>query len=121
MFDVPPPFLSRGLDAYMVTWETFLAWPEKPVAFDFHDVEITTGKDVAFATATGRWASTQNGKPEELQFRLTMGLRKIDGNGASCMSTIRCRRRSCRTRRSPQMTIVIGEVLFRDSFARLWY
>ena len=56
MFDVPPPFLSRGLDAYMVTWETFLAWPEKPVAFDFHDVEITTGKDVAFATATGRWA-----------------------------------------------------------------
>jgi hypothetical protein len=22
MFDVPPPFLSRGLDAYMATWET---------------------------------------------------------------------------------------------------
>jgi ketosteroid isomerase-like protein len=23
MFDVPPPLLSRGLDAYMATWEKF--------------------------------------------------------------------------------------------------
>jgi ketosteroid isomerase-like protein len=23
MFDVPPPFLSRGLAAYMATWDTF--------------------------------------------------------------------------------------------------
>jgi ketosteroid isomerase-like protein len=53
MFDVPPPFLSRGLDAHMATWETFLSWSAKPVAFDFHDVKITAGKDVAFATATG--------------------------------------------------------------------
>jgi len=124
MFDVPPPFLSRVLDAYMVTWETFLAWPEKPVAFDFHDVEITTllGKTwPSLRPQVGGRASTQNGKPEELQFRLTMGLRKTDGNGASRMSTIRCRRSSCNTRCSPQMTIVIGEVLFRDSFARLWY
>jgi ketosteroid isomerase-like protein len=35
MFDVPPPFLSRGLDAYMATWETFFSAAEKPVAFDF--------------------------------------------------------------------------------------
>jgi ketosteroid isomerase-like protein len=25
MFDVPPPFLSQGLDAYMATWETFFS------------------------------------------------------------------------------------------------
>jgi ketosteroid isomerase-like protein len=56
MFDVPSPFLSRGLDAYMATWEAFLSWSEKPVAFDFHDVKITAGKDVAFATAIGRCA-----------------------------------------------------------------
>lgn len=53
MFDVPPPFLSRGLDAYMATWETFFSRAERPVAFDFDDVKITAGKDVAFATATG--------------------------------------------------------------------
>ncbi|SRR6266478_5865098 len=107
MFDVPPSFLSCGLDAYMATWETFLSWSEKPVAF---------------AKATGWCAGVDpNGKREDLQFRLTMGLGKIDGSGASFMSTIRCRRSSCRTRCSPQMTTVIGDVLFRDSFARLWY
>jgi ketosteroid isomerase-like protein len=54
MFDVPPPFLSQGLDAYMATWETFFSSAEKPVAFAFHDVRVTCGQDVAFATATGR-------------------------------------------------------------------
>ena len=53
MFDVPPPFLSRGLDAYMATWEKFWSWSEKPVAFDFQDVMITAGNDVAFATVGG--------------------------------------------------------------------
>jgi uncharacterized protein (TIGR02246 family) len=80
MFDVPPPFLSRGLDAYMATWETFFAFAERPVAFHFHDIEITAGEDVAFATAVGNCVTIDsNGKREPLQFRLTMGLRKIDG------------------------------------------
>ena len=80
MFDVPPPFLSRGLDAYMATWETFFSSSEKPVTFEFHDVKITCGQDVAFATATGKCVNIDpNGKREPLEFRLTMGLRKIDG------------------------------------------
>ena len=80
MFDVPPPFLSRGLDAYMATWETFFSFAEKPVAFAFHDVEVTSGKDVAFATAVGKCVTTDGqGKREPLDFRLTMGLRKIEG------------------------------------------
>ena len=80
MFDVPPPFSSQGLDAHMATWETFFSSSEKPVAFDFHDVRVNCGKDVAFATAVGRCVSFDtNGKREPLEFRLTMGLRKIDG------------------------------------------
>lgn len=80
MFDVPPPFLSRGLDAYMATWELFFSCSEKSV-FDFHDVKITAGKDVAFATAIGRCASVYpDGKREALEFRLTMGLQKLDGS-----------------------------------------
>jgi uncharacterized protein (TIGR02246 family) len=80
MFDVPPPFLSRGLDAYLATWELFFASVEKPVAFALHDVQITCGKDVGFATATGRCVNCDaNGKREPLEFRLTIGLRKIDG------------------------------------------
>src|SRR5258707_12380879 len=75
MFDVPPPFLSRGLDAYMATWETFFASAEKPVSFAFHDVEVTCSADVAFATAVGRCVNIDtDGKREPLEFRLTMGL-----------------------------------------------
>ena len=81
MFDVPPPLFSQGLDAYVATWERFLSWSEEPVAFDFHDVRVTAGNDVAFATAIGRCAGIDpNGKREELEFRLTMGFRKIDGS-----------------------------------------
>lgn len=80
MFDVPPPFLSRGLNAYMATWETFFSAAEKPVAFDFHDVEVSCGEDVGFATAMGRCVTTDgSGRREPLEFRLTMGLRKLDG------------------------------------------
>jgi uncharacterized protein (TIGR02246 family) len=80
MFDVPPPFLSRGLVDYMATWEKFFSSVEKPVAFAFHDVQVTCGQDVAFATAVGRCVNIDtNGKREPLEFRLTMGLRKIDG------------------------------------------
>ena len=80
MFDVPPPFLSRGLDAYMATWETFYRSQAKPVAFDFEEVEITAGNDVAFATAIGHCLYIErSGKKVDLKFRLTMGLRKQHG------------------------------------------
>jgi uncharacterized protein (TIGR02246 family) len=80
MFDVPPPFLSRGLDAYMATWETFFAGTARFVEFDFEDVEITAGRDVAFATAVGRCVNVdRNGDEANLKFRLTMGLRKVNG------------------------------------------
>ena len=58
MFDVPPPFSSRGIDDYMATWETFFGSAEKPAMFDFTDIEITAGTDVAFATAIGRCVTT---------------------------------------------------------------
>jgi len=80
MFDVPPPFLSRGIDAYMSTWQLFFANVAKPVTFSFEDIEITAGSDVAFATAKGRCVSIDRaGKREPLEFRLTMGLKKFDG------------------------------------------
>ena len=80
MFDVPPPFLSRGLDAYMATWQLFYDASPKPVAFDFHDVKVTAGPDVAFATAIGRCrVNERNGGNIPLEFRLTMGFRKRDG------------------------------------------
>jgi len=79
MFDVPPPFLLRGLDAYMATWDTFFKWQARPVQFDFRDVAVTAGSDVAIVTAIGTCCDLSSGGPVNLDFRLTMGFRKIGG------------------------------------------
>jgi ketosteroid isomerase-like protein len=78
MFDVPLPLLSRGLDAYMETWQTFYPSQVRPVIFDFEDLEITAGSDVAFATAIGHCVYIESGKKTDLKFRLTMGFKKYD-------------------------------------------
>ena len=79
MFDLPPPLLSRGIDAYERTWEAFFAWSHDPVMFDVLEVDATAGTDVAFVTAVVRCAGTDSDTAVELEFRLTMGLRKIEG------------------------------------------
>jgi uncharacterized protein (TIGR02246 family) len=80
MFDVPPPLVSRGIDAYRKTWELFFSWSDDPVVFDFDEMAITAGNDVAFVTALMRCAGTEtSGQSLRLQFRLTIGLRKIGG------------------------------------------
>ena len=75
MFDVPPPFQSRGLDEYKTTWDLFFRYHKPSYAFDIEDISITAGNDVAFAVAVMRCGAPQS----EFQFRLTIGLRKIDG------------------------------------------
>jgi ketosteroid isomerase-like protein len=80
MFDVPPPFQSRGIAAYRETWETFFSWSAEPVPFDFISMEITAGSDVAFVVATMRCAEpAPDGGQKPLAFRLTVGLSKING------------------------------------------
>lgn len=80
MFDVPPPFQSKGIEAYRKTWDTFFSWSSEPVPYAFTEMNITAGSDVAFVVATMRCAEPgPNGEQVGLNFRLTMGLRKIDG------------------------------------------
>jgi ketosteroid isomerase-like protein len=79
MFDVPPPLQSRGMDAYK---KTFFRYHTPSQAFDIEELAITAGEDVAFAVAIMRCGSaTGSGPPAEggFQFRLTIGLRNIDG------------------------------------------
>jgi len=79
MFDVPPPLESNGLEAYKRTWELFFSWAHDPVVFDVREMSMTAGDDVAFVTALMRCAGTEGkGEDIELDFRLTIGLRKID-------------------------------------------
>ena len=80
MFDVPPPLESKGIEAYRETWDLFYSAQPDPIAFDIQRMEIVAGADVAFVTALMRCA--EKGENEErikLDFRLTIGLRKING------------------------------------------
>lgn len=80
MFDVPPPFQSKGIEAYERSWGLFFSWSSDPVPFDITEMSVTAGKDVAFAVATMHCAEPgPDGGPKGLDFRLTIGLRNIDG------------------------------------------
>jgi uncharacterized protein (TIGR02246 family) len=80
MFDVPPPLQSRGIEAYRKTWDLFFSWSSDPIPFDVIEMSITAGSDVAFVVATMRCAGPgPNREQEVLDFRLTVGLRNIDG------------------------------------------
>jgi uncharacterized protein (TIGR02246 family) len=83
MFDVPLPLQSRGMDAYRKTWDLFFKYHAPSQAFDIEELAITAGEDVAFAIAVMRCGSaTFRGTPEKggFLFRLTIGLRNIDGD-----------------------------------------
>ena len=81
MFDVPPPFQSRGIDAYRKTWDMFFSWTNDPIPFDVTDISVIAGNDVAFVVATLHCAEPgPDGRAKPLEFRLTVGLRKIDGS-----------------------------------------
>jgi uncharacterized protein (TIGR02246 family) len=80
MFDVPPPLESRGAEAYQATWGLFFRWAREPVVFDIQRLEIFAGAEVAFAVALMRCASKNpDGTELDLDFRLTVGLRKAGG------------------------------------------
>lgn len=75
MFDFPSPIV-RGLDAYDRTWDFFFASPKGPISFVPRDVEVTAGNDVGFASCLVHCDGTSAGS---VDFRLTVGLRSIDG------------------------------------------
>jgi ketosteroid isomerase-like protein len=81
MFDVPPPLESRGIEAYKRTWDLFYSSQPEPIAFNIQRMEVVAGADVAFVTALMQCA--EKGPRQEtipLDFRLTVGLRKIGGD-----------------------------------------
>ena len=78
MFDVPPPLRSKGMAEYKKTWDLFFTFHRPSQAFDIEELTITAGEDVAFAFAIMRCSG--DSIPSGLQFRLTIGLRKVDGD-----------------------------------------
>jgi len=76
MFDLPPPLSCRGIEAYRATWPLFFAASPTPPVFDIRELHVTAGADVAFAVALMRCVVVENGQASDLDFRLTIGLRK---------------------------------------------
>jgi uncharacterized protein (TIGR02246 family) len=81
MFDVPPPYNGlRGIGAYRESWPPFFEWQRQGASFEIVELDVTAGRDVAFA-----WALVRCGKPEEFEanpdnrLRFTIGLRKQNG------------------------------------------
>jgi len=80
MFDVPPPLQSKGIEAYKKTWDLFFSCARDFGVFDIDKMTITAGDDVAFVTAMMHCAGAEANQDRiDLQFRLTVGLRKIGG------------------------------------------
>lgn len=81
MFDVPPPYQGiRGMDAYRESWPPFFEYLAKGASFDFVELNVVAGVDVAFVyalllcdTPEGTAANPDN------RLRLTVGLRKRGG------------------------------------------
>src|ERR1700743_2988259 len=77
-YDVPKPFQSLGIAAYRKTWDTFFAYT-KPGVFDIQELHVISDQQVAFCYATMKCADKSNSvEYVELDFRLTVGLKKID-------------------------------------------
>jgi len=81
MFDVPPPQDGvRGIDAYRSTWPPFFEWQRQGAVFEIVELDVSAGRDVAFA-----YALLRCGTPAELEMdpdnrlRLSIGLRNENG------------------------------------------
>jgi uncharacterized protein (TIGR02246 family) len=81
MFDVPPPVVVEGIDAYRESWPAFFDWErEFDGAFEIVTLDVTAGEDVAFATALLRCGSKQELRKDDTpRLRLTVGLRRDEG------------------------------------------
>ncbi len=78
MYDVPMPFKSVGVEAYRQTWDKFFNGT-KPGVFDIIRLNVVAGEDVAFCYAEMKCSNkNSSGNFEDLYFRLTTGLKKIN-------------------------------------------
>ncbi|HKA12671.1 MAG TPA: nuclear transport factor 2 family protein [Candidatus Dormibacteraeota bacterium] len=75
-FDVPPPTQVRGLAGYRDSWPPFFDYIGDNGTFELSELEVAAG-DVAFGHAILRVRGAFESRTG--QVRLTVGLRRIDG------------------------------------------
>jgi ketosteroid isomerase-like protein len=79
MYDVTPPLQLGGIEAYRKTWQPFFENTKRGV-FDIQELHVRAGQDTAFCFAAMRCEDKgPDGEYVPLDFRLTIGLKKISG------------------------------------------
>jgi uncharacterized protein (TIGR02246 family) len=79
-FDIVPPLQYIGADAFRKVWEEIFIVFQGPINYEFHDLSITVGDDVAFTHSLNRMSGTLNtGQKTDLWVRWTGCFRKING------------------------------------------
>ena len=81
MFDVPPPDDGvRGSIAYRAVWPPFLDWQRSGGRFELVELDVTAGRDFAFACALLRCGTdAELAAAPQRRLRITFGLRNEDG------------------------------------------
>jgi ketosteroid isomerase-like protein len=82
MYDLPPPLECKGIEAYEETWTLMFRYHKPGAGFDIEELHVTAGEDVAFAHAIMRCGPDSSCNPKDkdgFQFRLTVGLKRIEG------------------------------------------
>jgi ketosteroid isomerase-like protein len=80
LFLPAPPLKYVGVDAYRKSTEAWLSGWQGPLEYEFTDVHITAGDDVAVWHSLNHMSgTTTNGKKSEAWMRATVCFNKIDG------------------------------------------
>jgi uncharacterized protein (TIGR02246 family) len=79
-YDVVPPLVYKGKDAYRKDYVEFLAQYDGPVHVEFRDMRVLSSGDVGFVHALERFTGKlKNGQQSDLWLRATSGVRKMNG------------------------------------------
>ncbi len=78
-FDLVPPLRYVGKGEYRKRWEETFSSFQGPIDYEMHDLDITTGDDVAFGHSLNRLSGTMNnGQKTDLWVRWTACFRKMN-------------------------------------------
>jgi uncharacterized protein (TIGR02246 family) len=77
IYDLAPPLGRRGMTREGVA--TWLAGWDGPILIDARDVSLIVDGDLACVSALNRMRGRQGGEDQDLWFRTTMCLRKMNG------------------------------------------
>src|SRR5262249_7962341 len=80
LYDLAPPLVHRGVDMYKKELADWFASFQGAVGFEVHDLSITAGNRVAFATSLNHIIGKRtNGEETDVWVRATIGFVKNEG------------------------------------------